>query len=247
MELASMPQDPDVGLTVVFEDGVVKNEAKTLEAGRPIYDDREIVVVRFAGSRNTSVFPALSHSMWVEDENGEKRSVSYAERWRKQYEQFKNKSQQTKSGTPLAELPFLTEARRTELRALNIYTAEALADVDGQPLKNLGHNGRELKNQAIEFIEAAKANIAPGKLIAELEAMRAKNEVMAQDLMAIRQSQTQAKMVDLREPAPTDTNFESMTERALRDFIKEKSGVVPHGNPNRETLMRMAKEVTKQA
>ena len=58
-------------------------------------------------------------------------TVTYAERFARQYQQFKAQAAQTKSGTPLEYAPFLTEARRAELRALNIYTVEALAAIDG--------------------------------------------------------------------------------------------------------------------
>mgnify|MGYP003694582783 CR=1 FL=1 len=53
--------------------------------------------------------------------------------------------------------PFLTEARKSELKGQNIYTVEALAVIEGAELKNLGPGGRDMKNQAIEYIEQGKA------------------------------------------------------------------------------------------
>src|SRR4030095_3061226 len=98
---------------------------------------------------------AVSH--WITDiYGGDARQVTYAERFSRQYQQFKAQSAQTKTGTPLAEVPFLTEARRAELRAQNVYTVEQLVAVDGQELKNLGVGGRELKNKAIEYVEESK-------------------------------------------------------------------------------------------
>ena len=141
--------------------------------------------MRYAGSKNTGVFPAMEQSHWDEDEiNGGQRAVTYAERFPKQYQQFKSRQQQTKAGTPLDYLPFLTEAKRAELRALNIYTAEALTVVDGPELKNLGPGGRELKNQAIAFLESGSELARINTLEAELAEMRAMNEVLEQDLKA---------------------------------------------------------------
>ena len=117
----------DRGIVAVFRNDIVKNESKSIEAGRPIFDDIELVEMRYPGSKNIGVFPAMEFSHWDEDEiNGGQRAYTYAERFARQYQQFKAHQQQTKSGTPLDYLPFLTEAKRAELRALNIYTAEAL-------------------------------------------------------------------------------------------------------------------------
>ena len=55
---------------------------------------------------------------------------------------------------------FLTEARRAELRAQNIYTIEALAAIDGLELKNLGMDGRDLKNKAMEYLEESTSRRA---------------------------------------------------------------------------------------
>jgi hypothetical protein len=105
-----------------------------------------VVEIRFAGTRDCYVFPSTEYSHFEDDEEtGERRRITYAERWPRQYQQFKAKTAQTKEGTPLDYLPFLTEGKRAELRALSIYTAEALAEQDGQPLKNLGMGGRDLK------------------------------------------------------------------------------------------------------
>ena len=62
---------------------------------------------------------------------GAEKQITYAERFPHQYQQFKAQAAQTKSGTPLDYAPFLTEARRAELRAQNVYTVEQLAAIDG--------------------------------------------------------------------------------------------------------------------
>ena len=84
--------------------------------------------------------------------------VSHAERFAMQYRQFKMQDVQTKAGTPLTHVNFLTEARRAELRALNIYTVEALAHVDGQELKISDTADEITKNKADAYLEDAKHN-----------------------------------------------------------------------------------------
>jgi hypothetical protein len=222
----------DRGVTAVFRNDIIKNEGKSREAGRPMFDDIEVCELRYAGSKNTGVFPAMEQSHWDDDEiNGGQRIVTYAERFAKQYQQFKSRQQQTKAGTPLDYLPFLTEARRAELRALNIYTAEALTVVDGPELKNLGVGGRELKNQAIAFLESGSELARINKLEADLAEQRAINEVLQDDL----------KLRPKPAPAPA-TEFDSMSDDQLRAHIGSLSGVEPKGNLPRKTLIRMAQE-----
>jgi hypothetical protein len=219
----------DTGLVAVFRNGIVKNVAKSVEAGRPIFDDVELVEIRSAGSKDVSVFPAMDFSHWdIDVGSGEQRMFSYAERFSRQYQQFKAHQQQTKSGTPLDYLPFLTEAKRAELRALNIYTAEALSVVDGAELKNLGPGGREMKNQVIAFLESSSDMARVTKLEAELEAMKARNQVLEDDLKSVIK--------------PPVTPFDGMSDEQLRDHIKTVTGVEPKGNLPRKTLIRMAQE-----
>jgi len=223
-------RDPDDAVVALFKHHAIKNEGRSAKEGRPIYDDMEIVEVRFPGSRSVSVFPATAFSHWQNNpETGEQTAVSYAERFSKQYRQFKGQNEQTKAGTPLAHAPFLTEARRAELRALNIYTVEQLSVVDGQELKNLGHAGRDLKNRAIEYISESKNNAPTTMLSAELEALRARNAVLEEDNEALKKSGGEGQ-------------FKEMTTDQIRDYVTAHTGQEPIGNMNRKALVRMALE-----
>ena len=237
--------DMDKGLVPIFRNHTEYNHAASQREGRPMYDDVEIVEVHIAGRKDYPAFPALAQSHWARDPaTGMQYVVTYAERWSKQYQQFKAKEQQTKTGTPLDHLPFLTPARCAELRALKVYTAEALAGLDGQDLKNLGTNGRELKNQAVAYIEHARQNTVPEQVRAELEALRSQNEMLANDVKILREALPP-------KPAPSpdklDSNFEGMDDERLTAFITAKTGVEPRGNPARKTLIQMAETASKAA
>jgi hypothetical protein len=211
----------------VFKIHTTKNDAKSREAGRPIFDDMEVVEVRFAGDRNKiSVFPALAICGEVQDEDGNTVKITYAERWSDQYKRFKAKSQQIAEGTPVDELPFLTQAKRAELKALSIYTAEALAALDGQPLKNLGQGGRDLKNQAQAYLDNASGSANVTKMAAELEELR----------------RTVAELRADKAPA-SDSQFASWTSDRLKDWIEEKISERPKGNPSHATLVKRADEI----
>jgi hypothetical protein len=212
----------------VFKTLTQKNEAKTKAEGRPIFDDMEVVEVRFAGDRNKiSVFPALSICGEVQDEDGNTRKITYAERWPAQYQRFKAKAQQIAEGTPVDELPFLTQAKRAELKALSIYTAEALAALDGQPLKNLGQGGRELKNQAQAYLDNAKGSANVTRMAAELEELRRTVAELRGDAQAVNAT----------------SEFATWTADQIKDWIEEKIGERPKGNPSHATLVKRADEI----
>jgi hypothetical protein len=203
-----------------------KNDVKSREEGRPIFDDMEVVEVRFAGDRNkVSVFPAHAICGEAQDEDGNTHKITYAERWADQYKRFKAKSQQIAAGTPVDELPFLTQAKRSELKALSIYTAEALAALDGQPLKNLGQGGRDMKNQAQAYLDRAAGTADVVKMAAEIDDLR----------------RTVAELqADKVNPG---SQFASWSADQIKDWIEEKISERPRGNPSHATLVKRADEI----
>jgi hypothetical protein len=223
-------RDPDDALVVLFKHHPLENLAKTLAEGRPIFEDKEMCEIRAPGMRDVKTFYANEFSRWVIDPyTGEQRKQSYAERFSHQYRQFKAEASQTKTGTPLDRAPFLSEGRRSELRAQNVYTVEQLALIEGAELKNLGPGGRELKNQASDFIEQAKSGAPNLQLQAELEALKARNAVLEEDLLIKRHN-------ELKE----EGEFAGMDLPQLREYIKTNTGIGVAGQPSRKTLIRMA-------
>jgi len=234
VNLRGNPRDPDAAVVATFRLEARKNELKSREAGRPIYDDVEICEIRLPGSRDMKPFPAHAFSHWDTDPlTGGQVEITYAERFRHQYRQFKEQATQTKTGTPLALAPFLTEARRAELRALNVYTAEQLALVDGQELKNLGPGGRDLKNRAEAYIAESKALAPDIAKDTELEALRARLAVVEQDNELLKQRHTLLA-----------NEFENMTSDEICAYIKTHTGVAPVGQVPHKNLIRMAIEAT---
>jgi len=239
-------RDPDGGVVAMFKHHAVLNPAKTKKEGRLIYDDVEVCEIRFPGGKDTRVFPATARAMWGADpETGGDVVVSYAERFSRQYRQFKENATQTKSGTPLSQAPFLTEARRAELRALNVYTVEMLAELDGQPLKNLGIHGRELKNQAQAFIDESRDRAPNLALVIEVEALKQRNEMLEGDMKILREkaeAAAAARKANEHNDASADAMFDDMTVEQLRDFVTVNTGQAPIGNLTRKVLVRMASE-----
>ena len=225
-------RDPDEQLVVLFKYVPIENLQQTREQGRPVFDDVEMCEIRSPGNKDVKVFRSTEVSRWVDHPSQGQVKETYAERFRHQYQQFKRDAAQTKSGTPLDIAPFLTDGRRAELRAQNVYTVEQLADMDGQELKNLGPNGRVMKNDAMEYIAKSLATAPNKQMAAELEVLRARNAVLEEDLLAKKQREAET---------PDGEEFAGMTVAELKDYIAAQSGFPPQGNISRKTLIHMAK------
>ncbi len=207
------------------------DKAKSKEAGRPIYKDLEVVEIRLAANRQTvGVFPAHDVWRWVDGPNG-REAQTYAMRFEEQYKRFKAGNAQAMSGTPLEELPFLTQAKRYELKALSIYTAEALAALDGKPLANLGMGGRELKNQAQAYLDNAAGSADVLKLAKE-------NEELKRRLDQLEKAQQEGTAT----PDISQSPFATWEVEDLKTWIAEATGARPRGNPSHATLVAQADE-----
>lgn len=250
LNITRIPDEP-AGVTAVFKLLPQLNEAKSKLANRPVYDDIEVCEIYLAANKYTQpVFPA--HEVWKThksvDANGFEvvEDITYAMRFAKQYMEFKSGGPQGITGTPLAELPFLTAGKRLELKALNIHTAEALAALDGSNLKMLGMNGRELKNSAAAYLETA-AKTAP------LTAM--KDELASRDAtIAKMQEQIDAMMgssgpVSATSEAPsqqTVTGFAGFTDEDLKQWLIDANVEVDGRWGNNRLLIECQKVLDKQ-
>jgi hypothetical protein len=225
-------------LHIEFKNVAVENRSKSLKEGRPIFDQQEQVHIKFVGdTRKELVAPAYEKCIRDPATN---QWVNYAQLYHRHYEAFKSGQAAIGDGTPISELPFLTEARRAELRALHIHTAEALAQLEGPNLSRLGMFGRELKEQARSYIERAKETALESRLSAENAELKARLEALEAQMAAPAPPTPVISQIsnDL-EPASVFADWE---DGALRGFIKERTGAAPKGNPSHTTLVRLAEE-----
>lgn len=214
-------QDNDALVTPFFKSTAQQDMEASKREGRPIFRDMVVCEIRIAGDRNFApTVPA--HSMWKRVDGEE---LTYAQRWPKQYQRFIENTVQIAEGTPLSELPFLTEAKRQELRGLKVYTAEALASLDGKNLSALGLGGREMKNQATAYLDRAGSSAVAVELAAEVALLKEQIAALKAEPVATEEMPDLAKM---------------------KDEIERLTGSRPRGNPSFETLSRMLTEVQKE-
>ena len=176
----SREYEGDNKLFVVFYSGTKVNEQKSQEAGRPVHDDVDLVRIVVPGQRDTVVAEA---------------TYEYQQRFPKQWAQFKANAEQVGSGTPLAEVTWLTQAQIADLRALHVRTVEQLASMpDSNAHAFMGFQG--LKQRAAAYLEAAAGNAPLIKMQAALDERDAQIAVLQDQMNQIMAAQKAAKAAE---------------------------------------------------
>jgi hypothetical protein len=229
-------------LHIEFRNVAVENKSKSLNEGRPIYDQQEQVFIRFAGDTKKELVAPAHEKCMRDPATG--LWVSYAQVYHRHYDAFRTGQEAVGEGTPIEELPFIDAARRAELKALHIHTAEALAGLEGINLSRLGMFGRELKEKAKAYIDKARDSALETRLAAENAALNLRIAALEAQLSA-GLAPTEPSTSPNSEPRSEDKDsiFENWDTSALKAFIKEHSGEALKGNPSRETLIRRAQEL----
>lgn len=223
----------EITITPVFQVREIENIPKSETQGHAVMELKEVVEVRFAGSKLYSpVFPA--DGFWKREGN---QVLTYAERWPEQYRAFKEGNPQEANGTPLEMLrPHgITPELLSMCRALKIYSIEALHHLEGTPLKSLGVNSNRLKDAARAFM--AERSKAVGDF-SELESLRAR----------LAELESRSTVPQAQDPKPeeieraikvADDAYAELDEKQLKDKIEAIDGSRPKGNPSRATLVSM--------
>lgn len=224
----------ELSVTPVFKYITVEDVPASEREGRLVMKTIEAVEVRLAGSKNYSpVFPV--DAQWRREGN---KVITYAERWADQYRAFLAGRDQRAMGTPLEMLKTygISDAQLSLCRAWKIYTIEALYGLEGQSLKNLGMAANALKEMATAYMRSLGDSSATQD---ELERLR--REVA--DLRAVLPPQEPTEQDREAAVKKSDDEFASMDKDALKAFIAAKAGALPRGNPSRDTLVQMAREL----
>jgi hypothetical protein len=128
----------DDKLFIQFKTEAVMNPHKSTKAGRPIFDDVDMIVIRTPGSQLTSIVSPVKY---------------YMQRFGDKYRKWKAGQNDIMSGTPLENFPqlFGKPSLIAELKSLHIHTVEQLAELpDIYKQKIMG--GFELAKRASEWI-----------------------------------------------------------------------------------------------
>jgi hypothetical protein len=158
-----MEEKGDETLLVMFFIEPVENKAKSIEEGRPIFEDVEHISIRSGGSRDERRRPARDADKT---------------RFPRHYAAFKARTtQEIMSGTPLTEWTGCTRSQVEELKFLNILTVEQVAGVSDQNAQSM-RGLVTLKQSAQKYLEAATGSV-------EIQALREENQSLLERLEAL--------------------------------------------------------------
>lgn len=214
--------NPDLTLGVEFFTKPIQNAAKSAEAKRPIFEDREYVKIAVPGDSKT-VHVAPAHERHYNP--AARTQMTYAERFPEVYAQFQNGIEAAAVGTPLIASGLFPESKVQELKAKNFTTVEQLAGASDAVIRKSGMGMREL-------VEAAKGYLDKSQGMAEVDALRA-------ELAALK-----AQMA----PAPVeDDEFDGFSDDDLKNMIKDAGEALPAGRPSRDKLVAKIRELSEKA
>lgn len=145
--------------------------------GRPLFDEVIFCEVITPGSRDSTPVFELERVFCTEAALPPKRGIKYVE-----YEQFidsfkRGENDINLAGTPLKQWPEMTRSMASTLKAMNVFTLEALSVLPDQKLSQVGPDGRAWREKAKAFLETSK----DGAYATQLAAM---NERLQSDLGA---------------------------------------------------------------
>lgn len=140
--------------------------------GRPMFREVEKVKLHFAGN---------PYSVPVVDVDDTIRA-----QFKVQYDAFKKTGDMAIVGTPLKEWASLSVSRIAELNALNIWSVEAIANLDDLGIQRLGMGSRELVAKAKAYLDSAKGN-------SPIEQLATENVHQAEEIALLKKTVSELK------------------------------------------------------
>lgn len=154
----------DANLWVEFRKEGVKNESKSDQAGRAIFDDVIFIDITFPGDKTKKVVRPVNEEDKV--------------RFQRQWEHFmKGETGDSIQGTRLEQWPLLSKSEISEFKALNIFTVDQLASLPDSALNWLG--ARDYRTKAQAWLQTAADTGAAARYAHE-------NEVLKSDIEQLR-------------------------------------------------------------
>lgn len=194
--------DGDSKLYVTFKTEAVLNPAASTKAGRPVYDDIDMITIYSPGSKLTSI---VDHA---------KRYTQGRPILAAKYRDWKSGQVASAGGTPLENFPFLftKPSMIAELKYRNIFTVEQLATLPDSGKQTI-MGGHELCQKAADWIASTAANAADEEKEALKQRLADMEETVA-ELSGKKPKQTRGKK-PVVEPV-----IEAEVEQKLPEFLE---------------------------
>lgn len=181
--------EADKALLVRFFTAPIQNEAKSVDAGRPIFDDTEMIEIRVRGTKDNVV----QRPIRADDKA----------RFRDAYRAHKEGSKLLESGTPLAQWPVMTGSQVEELKYMGFVTVEQLAIASDSIVSSIP-GLLTLKQKANAFLEFSKGAAPLEQLSKRVEESENEKQVLARQVaeLSATVAKLKAQMDADDEPAP---------------------------------------------
>ncbi|MEQ1572781.1 MAG: hypothetical protein ABL993_00910 [Vicinamibacterales bacterium] len=164
--------DVDKNLAVRFYKMPMQNAAESDKAGRPIFEDVDMCEIRVRGDRNNVIIRPVRP--------GDKK------RFRDSWRDYQDGNERKLTGTPLAEWPPMTGSMVEEMKYLQFFTVEQLAEANDDVCGRIP-GLVSLKQKARAYIELAKGSAPIEEMQRKLDSEKAAREAsdnMVKDLAA---------------------------------------------------------------
>lgn len=137
----------DTGLYVEFYMRPVKNEKRSLEEGRPIFEDREYIKILSPGDKT---------KQWDRPVRKlpQGNVPSDLDRFSKQWLIFQRQGANVVEGTPITEWAAITRSDAESFKAMSIHTVEQMAQLGDHQLGWTG--ARAMRDKAQKWLEKSK-------------------------------------------------------------------------------------------
>lgn len=184
----------DSGLYVEFYMRAVKNEFRSSQEGRPIYENKEYIRIQPLGDKTKVIDRPVQKF-----ENGGR--PSDLERFPRQWQKFLSQESQVSDGTPIQEWAPIGRAEAMELKGLGFHTVEMLAKAGEVNINFPG--GRKLRDMAIAWLEKAQGGSPISKLQSENEDLKLQVQALQNQINGLGVSEPKK-----RGPKPKSENEE---------------------------------------
>ena len=158
-EMAENLNNPSFGddlLGVVFYSRTVEDVTRSAAEGHRVFKTRDYVKIMTPGDRHNTIDRPVQRTGFLPTDD--------IERFPKQWARYQNKQDQSEhEGTPLMLWTVMPTPLAEELKHLNIFTVEQLANLADTHASKI-RGGPTWKQKAAEFVKALKDTALVGKL-----------------------------------------------------------------------------------
>lgn len=159
---------------IMFERRAVEDRAASIEQGRYVARDVDIVLITPHGSKDQ--FERVADD-WISNMEAQVQQGRLDQNWLRAYKQayanWKEGRETPLEGTSIANWPVVSPAQVELLRSLRVLTVEVLANANEELIKRLGMGGRTLVDKARDYLAVAQDK---GKVVEEVGNLRGKVE-----------------------------------------------------------------------